>query len=264
MGELSVYLLAGAIVGFVRGLLGSGGAFYIVPALVLSFAAQQIPANHVLPLALGTSATAVALVSVLGASAHRKRGGLDLSIVRRLLPGMLVASCLGPFLVPALPLLFQTLVFSLMAAYAATQMLFDIAIDPKRELPGRAGMFGAGAVIGGSSCLTGGGGATLAIPFLLWCNVPLRTVIGTSSAISVPLASVGAIGYALSGLRADDLPPWTLGFVHLPALAGVVAGSLLTIPLGTWLAYRAPVSVLKRLIAVLLYLVVFRLIWRAI
>src|SRR5262245_57503686 len=126
MDYLPAYIIAGAIVGFVRGLLGSGGAFYIVPALVLSFAARGVPAAHVVPLALGTSAAAVALVSVLGASAHQKRGGLDLSIVRRLMPGLLLASCFGPFVVPYLPVLAQTAVFCLMAGYAATQMLFNI------------------------------------------------------------------------------------------------------------------------------------------
>jgi uncharacterized membrane protein YfcA len=263
MEYLPIYLLAGAIVGFVRGLLGSGGAFYIVPALVFTFGAQQIPGEHIVPLALGTSAAAVALVSLFGASAHRRRGGLDMSIVRRMLPGLLLASCAGPFFVPYLPLLAQTLAFALMAGYAATQMLFNIAIDPKRELPGPVGMFGCSSVIGFSSSLVGGGGATLAIPFLLWCNVPMRTVIGTSSAISAPLAAVGAVGYALSGLHVDGLPEWSLGFVHLPAVAGVVAGGIFTVPLGTWLAYRVPVPVLKRLVAILLYTVVLRLVWRA-
>src|SRR5262245_48273913 len=118
MDHLWLYLLAGAIVGFVRGLLGSGGAFYIVPALVFAFSAQQVPAMHIMPLALGTSSAAVALVSMLGATAHRNRGGLDLSIVHRLMPGLVAGACIGPFFVPQLSLLAQTLAFGLLAGYA--------------------------------------------------------------------------------------------------------------------------------------------------
>jgi uncharacterized membrane protein YfcA len=50
------------------------------------------------------------------------------------------------------------------------------------------------------------------------------------------------------------LPPWSVGFVYLPALLGIVAGSVLTAPLGARAAHRMPVTTLRRIFAALLYL----------
>ena len=47
-----------------------------------------------------------------------------------------------------------------------------------------------------------------------------------------PVAVVGTLGYAISGSHVPDLPPPALGFVHGPALLGIVAGSVLTAPVG--------------------------------
>jgi len=49
------------------------------------------------------------------------------------------------------------------------------------------------------------------------------------------------------------LPPYSLGYVYLPALAGIVAASVLTAPLGVRLAHSLPVDKLKRVFALLLF-----------
>jgi len=143
----------------------------------------------------------------------------------------------------------------------ATQMLLDIKPKPSRVLPGVPGLTGAGVVIGGVSSLAGIGGGTLSVPFLGWCNTPLRLAIGTSAAIGFPIALAGTIGYLVNGLAARNLPDYSLGFIYLPALAGVALVSILTAPLGAKLAHTLPVPTLKRFFAVFLYLVAGRMIW---
>ena len=49
------------------------------------------------------------------------------------------------------------------------------------------------------------------------------------------------------------LPAYSLGYVYLPALAGIVAASVLTAPLGVRLAHSLPVDKLKRVFALLLF-----------
>ena len=63
----------------------------------------------------------------------------------------------------------------------------------------------------------------------------------------------------LNGLGAPDLPPHTLGYVSLPALAGIVAASVSTAPLGARLAHSLPVEKLKRVFALLLVVMATRL-----
>jgi uncharacterized membrane protein YfcA len=82
----------------------------------------------------------------------------------------------------------------------------------------------------------------------------LRNAIGTAAALGIPVALIGSVGYLISGWRIAGLPPHSLGFILLPALAGLVCGSMLTAPFGARLAHRLPVLTLKRLFALLLYL----------
>ena len=94
---------------------------------------------------------------------------------------------------------------------------------------------------------------------MTWCNVPVHRAIGTSAAIGLPIALAGAAGYVVNGLGAADLPPHTVGFVHLHALAGIVVASVATAPLGARLAHGLPVARLKRAFAALLLVMGTRL-----
>ena len=77
MGEWPAYLAIGAFAGFAAGLLGIGGGAVIVPLLVMVFAAQGIPADHRLHLALGTAMASVIFTSVSSVRAHHRYGAVD-------------------------------------------------------------------------------------------------------------------------------------------------------------------------------------------
>jgi uncharacterized membrane protein YfcA len=117
----------------------------------------------------------------------------------------------------------------------------------------------AGGIIGLVSSWAGIGGGTLSVPFLTWCNAGLRRAIGTSSAIGLPIAVAGTLGYVISGQAVRGLPPASLGFVYLPALLSIAAGSWLTAPLGARATHRWPVAVIKKIFAGLLYLIGMRM-----
>jgi uncharacterized membrane protein YfcA len=85
------------------------------------------------------------------------------------------------------------------------------------------------------------------------CNVRLHHAIGTSAALGFAIAIPGAIGYIVTGLHADALPPGSLGFVYLPALATFVVGSVFFAPLGARTAHRLPVKRLRKIFAFVLY-----------
>jgi uncharacterized membrane protein YfcA len=120
-------------------------------------------------------------------------------------------------------------------------------------------MFAAGTVIGGLSSLVAIGGTVMSVPFMIYCNVPIIQAVGTAAAIGFPIAVGGTIGYLYTGWNASGLPPWSFGYVYLPALAGITIASVLTAPLGAWLAHRVPGKTLKRIFAGLLFLVAARM-----
>ncbi len=249
---LGIYAAAGAVAGILAGLLGVGGGLVIVPILVYCFGRQAIPGQMIMHLALGTSMASIMFTSIPSFWFHHRRQAVQWPVVRRIVFGILVGTFLGACLASRLSTTFLKGFFVIFLYYAAIQMLTGKKPKPNRQIPGPEGMFGAGGLIGGVSSLVGIGGGSLSVPFLVWCNAPMREAIGTSAAIGFPLAVSGTIGYIYSGMSATHLPHLSLGYVYLPALLGIIALSMLTAPIGVRLAHNLPVNKLKRVFAVLL------------
>ena len=248
-----LYLATGIFAGFLAGLLGVGGGLVIVPVLAFIFAAQGFPVAQVMHLALGTSLASIMFTSISSLRTHHAHGAVNWRVVRDIAPGIVAGTLGGTVVAAQLSTTFLKVFFVVFLYYVATQMILNIKPKPSRELPGKVGMFGAGSVIGAVSSLVGIGGGTLSVPFMTWCNVRLHQAIGTSAAIGFPIAAAGAAGYVANGWALGTLPAYSLGFVYLPALAGLVAASVLIAPFGARLAHRLPVARLKKFFALLLY-----------
>lgn len=110
-----------------------------------------------------------------------------------------------------------------------------------------------GLFVGFISSLSATGGASLVVPFLVKRNIPIHEAIGTAAAVGWPIAAAGAAGYLIGGLNTTGLPPYSLGYVYLPALAGVVLASMLVAPIGASIAHRTPGKTLKRIFAIVLF-----------
>lgn len=257
--EWLVYLGVGAVAGLLAGLLGVGGGVVIVPALVFAFTGLGYPSQHIMHLALGTSLASIMFTSVSSFRAHHRRGAVLWNVVKTITPGILFGTYAGTYLASMLSSDFLQGFFIVFLYWVSLQMLLNIKPKPKRTLPGWPGMFGAGTTVGGLSALVGIGGGSLSVPFMTWCNVPMHTAVGTSSAIGLPIAVAGAVGYLVNGLSAQGLPAMTLGYISIPALVGVAAMSVLTAPLGARLAHALPVGRLKKIFALLLIITATRM-----
>lgn len=261
MSFLPLYLALGLASGFVAGLLGVGGGLVMVPVLLWIYAAQGFPAAFHIHLALGTSLAVIVLTSIASLRAHHAHGAVRWAAVRAITPGIVLGTLAGALAAVWLPDRGLKWFFVIFLLFAASQMLFGFKPKPHRELPGRLGMSAAGGVIGAVSSWVGIGGGTLSVPFLNWCNVRFQEAIGTSSAIGLPIALSGTLGYMLAGQTIPGLPAYSIGFVYLPAVTMIALTSILTAPLGARLTHRLPVQHLKRIFAVLLYLIAVRMVY---
>jgi len=260
MSWLVAYVATGAFVGFLAGLLGIGGGMTLVPILSALFSAQAFGPAYTVHLALGTAMASIVFTSSASVRAHHQRRAVDWAIVRRLAPGMVVGSLLSTLASGLIPQRALALAFAAIVYAGALQMLFGGRPSASRGLPGTPALLGIGAVIGVVCGLVSAGGAFLTVPLMLYCGVPLVTAIGTAAALGIPTAVIGAVGFIASGWRIDGLPDATLGFVFLPALAALVAGSVLTAPLGARMAHRLPLVTLKRIFALLLFALATRMV----
>ncbi len=251
---LAVALLAlGSFTGFAAGLLGVGGGMLTVPFITMLLSARGFPHELVVHVAIATSLGIILFTSISSVRAHHRHGAVMWPVVKRLAPGILVGSWIGPWISAQIPSAALALVFALFISFSATQMLADRKPRPSRELPGTAGMLGMGLVTGTLSGLVGAGGGFISVPFMAWCNVRIHNAVATSAALGFPIALAGTLSNVVVGLQQPDLPAGTLGFVYLPAMALVSSAAVLTAPLGARTAHALPVKRLKRVFAVLLY-----------
>jgi len=250
---IAEFLLLGSITGFLAGLMGIGGGMLMVPFMTFILTAKGYPAEYTLKMAVATSLATICFTSMSSVRAHHRRGAVLWPIVRLLAPGILLGSLVGAQLAVALPGKILGTLFAVFVAFSATQMFLDRKPKPSRTLPGRLGTFGMGWVIGMLSSLVGAGGAFVSVPFMTWCNVKIHDAVGTSAALGFPIALAGTLGYIWAGQGLPEMPPGSIGYLYLPGLIVVSLASMCTAPLGARTAHRMDIRPLKKVFAVLLY-----------
>ncbi len=256
------YIALGCVAGVIAGLLGLGGGIVIVPILNYSLPYFGVT-EDVQRLALGTSMASIIFTSLSSVRAHAGHGAVLWGVVKRLTPGIIAGTALGGTLAAHVPVQVLTGIFVVFLFYVGTQIFLNIKPKPTRCLPGTAGMIGVGGGIGLMSSFVGIGGGTLTVPFLSMCNVDMRQAIGTSAGGGMPIAVFGSLSYIANGWGMPHLPEWALGYIYLPALLGLVIGSMATAPLGCKLAYKISITKLKRIFALFIYAVALNMAWKA-
>lgn len=109
---IPILIVAGALTGFLSGMMGVGGGTIMVPAMVLGVGLDQ----H---LAQGTSLLAMVPASAVGAYTHRSLGNLVNKLLPGLVAGVIVGSYLGSTFAHLLPAPTLRILFVLVMAYNA-------------------------------------------------------------------------------------------------------------------------------------------------
>lgn len=260
---IPVFLVLGTAVGFMAGLLGIGGGFTIVPVLMEVFSREGFATEHVLPMAIGTSAATIIFTTFASARAHHAHGAVAWPIVRAMAPGLVIGSLIGPQIASALPLPVTAAIFGGFTWFTALRMLRARPPKVTRELPGTGTLFAVGAGIGVAAGMVGTGGAFLAVPFMTRCNVKPHTAVATSAALGFPIAVAASLGFILAGLRKTGLPPYSLGYIYVPALIAIVASSMLIAPLGARVAHAWSGARLRAAFAAMLFVLGGYMWWKA-
>ncbi len=247
------FLAVGCGAGFLAGLLGIGGGMVMVPLMTWLLDHRGFPPDALVKVAVATSLSTICFTSLASVRAHHRRGAVDWSVVKPFAPGIVVGSLIGAQIANAIPGTVLATLFAIFVAASGLQMFMDRKPKPARVLPGPKGMFGAGGVIGMLASLVGAGGGFISVPFMTWCNVPVHRAVGTSSALGFPIAIAGTVGYVLAGWNLHGMPAGTLGYLYLPAVGLISITSVLLAPYGASVAHRMNVRQLKRVFAVMLF-----------
>jgi uncharacterized membrane protein YfcA len=236
----AVFPVSGFLVGILIGLTGIGGGALMTPFLILVLGTRPV-------VAVGTDLAYGAVTKLIGAFIHWRQGTVDLQLVGRLALGSIPA---GLAAVAALNAISRSGadadeavrralggVLILVAAVLLSRLLgVNLPPVPPRwhaALQGR-GTVVIGAAVGALVGFTSVGSGSLLVPFLMTV-FPLTSaqVVGTDVFHAAILVSVTAVGHAHGG-SVD----WSIA-------AGLLAGSIPGVALGSVLAPRVPAPALR-------------------
>lgn len=215
--------LAGALVGFVLGLIGGGGSILAVPLLVY-FVGVSSP--HV---AIGTSAVAVATSAMINVLGHAREGRVKCPCALTFSVAGIAGAAVGASVAKAVD------GGRLLALFGVLMLVVGVAGLLRKGGPGDpavrltvqsyrlgATLVAAGLLVGALSGFFGIGGGFLIVPALMVATgMPMSYAVATSLVAVAAFGLTTAFAYATSGLV-----DWPLaGAFILGGLAGGYAGT---------------------------------------
>lgn len=251
----------GLLAGTLSGLFGIGGGMVIVPGLLYVFQAMNLPSVSVMHLAGGTSMAIMIFTALSSVWSHHRRGDVQWSLVRRILPTVTVGVLSGKVLSNHFNTYWLETCFGLFLLIVAVKILLNWLPAPDQPtLPGRWLTHGVGTVLGLKSGLLGIGGGAISVPFLLHSGLSMGKASGTSASFSLPIALIGTVT-CLTLVPPGGGFPGTWGTIYWPAVFWVAPFTMMGAPLGTRLCHLVPAKSLKRLFALFLLFLGLRLLW---
>ena len=241
-GELLALAIAlaatGAVSGLLAGIFGVGGGAVIVPIVDFVLAVLGYGDSVRMHVALGTSLGVIIPTSFRAFMAHRKRAAINSVVVRSWAIPVPLGVALASFVAAVSSGTTLRAIFATLALLLATRMIFDLKVGRVSDtMPGWPVRIGAGIGVGFLCALMGIGGAVMSMMYMTMFGRPIHEAVGTAAAVGVLVAIPGAIGYAIAGWGAPGLPPLSLGYVNLLAVAVMIPLSILTAPYGVRVAH---------------------------
>jgi uncharacterized membrane protein YfcA len=249
------FLLLGAIVGVMAGLLGIGGGLIVVPVLSMILPHAGIPPGLSMHISLATSLATIIVTSGSSVLNHLRYGNVDMFVIKWLVPGVVCGGFIGASLADWMPQSYLSKVFGVIVLMLAIQMFRSLRPHAPKPMPGAVVTSLSGAVIGIIASLAGIGGGALSVPFLNRHGVEMRKAVGSSSLCGCIIAISGMLGFIWHGASVENLPKYSLGYVYLPALLFIAVTSMFMTKLGAKLTMVLPTAMLKKIFSVFLMFV---------
>lgn len=253
-------IVGGLVTGFLAGLLGIGGGGILVPVLFEAFTFLEVPDAVRMHLVLGTSFAVIAPTAVASFRGHLAKGAVDVPVLRRMVPFVLLGVAVGIALVSVVDGSFLKLVWVVCGLLLAAKMAFGR--DDWRvadEVPSSRWIEGAAFSIGLVSTLMSIGGGMFFVSLLTLCGIPILRAVATSSGFGPFIAVPGVLGYAIAGYGVEGMPPLSVGYVSVLGAALIIPASVYAAPLGVRAAHGLSRRQLEVAFAVFLALVSLRL-----
>lgn len=259
---LFILVATGLFAGVIAGLLGVGGGIVTVPVLEYLLRFADVPPEARMHVAVATSLAAVIPTAIASARAHHARGAVDWSLARAWAVPLFAGGLTGSLIAAHADTAVLTAVFGVVAAIVALKMALPLEhVRLAAAVPRR---FGGGLLagsIGIVSAMMGIGGGTIAVPAMTLTGEAIHRAVGTAAFFGFIIGLPGTIGYLLA--RPEVELPWgTVGLVSVPGVAILAPATVLTAPVGAWIAHGLDRRKLSIAFGAFLLVVAARMVWR--
>jgi uncharacterized protein len=264
LGTLGAIIVfhTGVLIGVVGTLIGAGGGFIHVPVLIIFYGFSP---QH----AIGTSLAVVMLNAISGTFAYIAQKRIDYEIGLKYAvaaaPGVFVGAMLSQFFtVSSFSIIFSILLMMLsyylfsgkefyvvrtkVAQAPNTRYLQDATGEKFYYAPDMSVGFSASILIGVFSGLFGIGGGIIHVPLMYSVlGIPVHIATATSHFILAITAFLGSIVFV------------GLGYVDLDYAVLLGIGTIIGASFGAWLSLKTHPNIIKKVIALCLFLLALRL-----
>ncbi|MEH6551629.1 MAG: sulfite exporter TauE/SafE family protein [Pseudomonadales bacterium] len=262
---LALMMLAtGVAGGLLAGLFGVGGGIVIVPVLDIALGVAGVDPAIRMHVAVATSLATIIPTSIASSRAHHGRGAVDIALVRRWAPFILLGVLLGTWLASLVDSQVLTAIFGSVALLVAIKMVLPLDdVNLAQDVPKGPLAALLPASIGCISSMMGIGGGTLGVPILTLLNQAVHRAVGTAALLGLVISIPATVAYIWAGWGDVRLPPASLGYVNVLGFVLIASMTVLVAPWGVKLAHRLSKRTLSSLFGLFLLLVGARMLFRA-
>ncbi|MEM1128255.1 MAG: sulfite exporter TauE/SafE family protein [Bacteroidota bacterium] len=271
-GDLVLLLGAGAVGGYIAGLIGVGGGIIFAPVLFFFFQRLGVAPEVLAPLTIGSSLFCTLIASAMSAWFQQRAG----TVQGRVAATVGLLSGVAVFLMTrfvttqpwfdgrAFQLVFGSLLLVVVARMVRKSLTTPSATaestpDPTR--PSLPKLAATGSVAGVVSAAAGVGGGVVLVPaYSGVLRFPISQAVGTSSATIVGIATLGVATNMFLGLGAE-VPATAVGYVDVGHALLLAVPAAATARLGVWTSHTISTKWLRLSFAAIAGVVAVRLLW---
>ncbi len=235
---IGALLIAGGIAGVLAGLFGIGGGAVLVPVFYQMLGVLEVDEAIRMHLSVGTSLAIIVPTSLRSFMGHKAKDAVDMDLLKSFTFAVPFGVLIATFLVAGASSSVLRIIFAICSLVIAMKLLFGKE-DWKlaKDIPRGIGRFVSGSIIGFFSTFMGIGGGVFNNTFMTLFGRPIHQAVATSSGVGVLISIPGMIGYIWAGWGAENLPPFSIGFVNVLMVLIIIPVTLMVAPIGVKLAH---------------------------
>lgn len=257
---LAALVAAGAFAGLIAGLFGIGGGVVIVPTLAFVF--TQLGYDSVaMHAAIGCSLATIVATSIRSAMSHHKRGAVNTDVVKGWVPWIMVGAVAGAAIAGYLPGAALRGIFGAILLLVSLQFILGRPDWKLRDsLPTGIGRFSIASGLGALSGIMGIGGGVFGVTLMTLCGHSVHRAVGTAAAFGAAIGLPAAIGYGFTGFGVEGRPPFSIGYLNVPAILVIALMTTSLAPVGAMLAHKLNAKTLRRVFGCVMILVALNMV----